>query len=211
MIAKTTCLVLISLPSKQKGVALLLTVTMLLTVLTLLTLTATSSTMIDSKLSSNILDKKRATLAADSASRYAWQDIKNNFDLTKFIENSAHAGYYDLRRGVTGTKKRSDWQAIRTPSSWDWSSTTKHQAMANKLELKTKPSYISSQANPMSLSIAPQYTLGVHSPIPRMGTEGFFCQPVTILGAAQGASQNTRVLVEFKAIPRKSCFKSMVK
>ena len=197
---------------KQRGSALLLTVMVLFSTLTLLILSATNASITNTKLSANVLDKQRAILAADSASRYAWEQEKKTYKISNYVENSSHGGHYDLRKDANKkVKNQSSWMNIRSTASWSWDKATRRDVMPNKLSLATSVPYIKDKNNPMKLSAAPQFVKGLHDPILRGGTESFYCMPVSILGAAQGGSKKTRALVEIKVIPRKGCFRSMVK
>ena len=197
---------------KQQGGALLLTTVFLLVTMTLLTITNTNSSLINTRMTSNILDKSRSELAADSVARYAWNEVKLNYELGKFVENNKYAGHYDLRDAANKqTKTRDTWNKAKNTSSWKWNDKSKHDSMPNRLALSGINYNIANKNNPMQLAKAPQYIKGIGDPVMRHGTESFYCVPVSIIGAAEGTSSKTKSLVEIKVIPKKGCFRNLVK
>lgn len=198
--------------SKQQGSATLVTVLLLLITMTLLTLSNTRSSIINTKMNGNILDKNRAILAADSASRYAWNDIKTNYNIEKFVQNTKFAGHYDLREDANKKiKNKEKWNSFNKSSTWNWSNKKTHYDMPDKLSLGKIDFPVDDKTNPMNLSATPQYVKGLHDPVLRTGTESFHCVPITILGAAKGGLETTQSLVEIKVVPKKGCFRSLVK
>lgn len=198
--------------SKQRGGALLFMVLILLVTLTLLTITATNSSIVTTKLNSNSIDKNRSLLAADSATRYAWQELKIDDNLSKFVQNGGHSGYYDLRDAANASlKNKDDWSVLQSPATWGWNDAKTHDSMPNKISFGTDLAFINNKNNPMQLSTMPQYAKGINEPILRHGSESSYCIPVSIIGAGQGGSTKTRSLVEIKVIPRKECFRSFIK
>jgi len=192
-----------SLPSKNKGLALLTTVLALMIIVSLLTLTTFNTTILETKMVFNIQDKQRSFAAADSAALYAWEEVNSGFDITEVINNDTHPGYYVLGSEITSTSKRSsDWNAIESVMSWPWEDNTKHF---------TLPDQLGGDANPMKLVSNPQYTIGIHNPVLRKGTANHYCNPISIIGASQGGTTQTRTLVEMKTIPTNSCYYDEIK
>lgn len=198
--------------SKQRGSALLFTVLMLLITLTVLTMTATNISIISTSISSNVRDKNRSILAADSATRYAWQELKIDDSLPQFVQNGMHSGYYDLRDAANPSlKDKNDWNVLQTPATWAWDDANTHDSMPNKISFDAHLAFVNDKNNPMQLFASPQYVKGINEPVLRHGSESAYCIPVSIVGAGQGGSEKTRSMVEIKVIPRKECFRSLVK
>ena len=209
--------------AKQQGGALLMTMIFLLISMTLLTVTNTNTSISNTRLTFNILDKDRSALAADSATSYAWKDIQENYKLEKYVENTGNSGNYDLREAAqkaadganfqtpSKVKTANTWKSAFKTSSWSWNDASKHLSLPNKMKLEGISYSGLNNENPMQLAIAPQYIKGIGDPVMRHGTESYYCMPISVLGAAQGGSEKSRTLVEIKVVPKKGCFRSIVK
>ncbi len=195
-------------PSRQNGTVVLGMVVLLLVVVGLLSITATKSTILETRMVFNLQDKQRSSLAADSAALYAWEQAQTNLDvkLKEIVNNDTHAGYYVLGDKIVSsaatTKKGDDWDAIENVSAWPWEESTKRFEMPEK---------IGGSSNPMKLKEKSQYITGIHNPVLRKGTAGYKCIPVSIIGASKGGTDTTRTLIELKAIPKSGCFFGKIK
>ena len=192
-------------PSRQKGMAVLGTVILLLVVVGMLAMTATKSTLLETKMVFNLQDKQRSLLAADSAALYAWEQAQNDLDVKvmNIVNNDTHAGYYVLGNKITSTAKSgNDWDAIENVTAWPWDDSSK------RFEI---PAQLGGTSNPMKLYETPQYISGIHNPVLRKGTAGYKCIPVSIIGASKGGTETTRTLIELKAIPKSGCFFGKIK
>ncbi len=198
---------LASTPSRQNGMAVLGIVVLLLLVVGLLSMTATRSTILETKMVFNLQDKQRSLTAADSVAQFAWKEASADLDVKvkDIVNNDNHAGYYVLGDKISTdsySKINSDWSAINKIASWPWDESTKRFEMAEK---------IGGAMNPMKLKEKPQYVTGIHNPVPRKGTAGYQCIPVSIIGASKGGTDATRTLIELKAIPKSGCFFGKIK
>jgi len=195
-----------SLPSKQGGIALLGLVLVLLVVVGLLSMTSAKNTVLETKMVFNLQDKQRSILAADSAAQYAWEQVKKDADIKKVI-NNGNDGYYILGDAITagvggGTKIESDWDNNENVVSWPW------QDSNQRFEI---PAQLGGTSNPMKLIDTPQYTVGMHNSVIRKGTSNYRCLPISIIGASQGGTTQTRTLIELKTIPKSTCFHEKIK
>lgn len=198
---------LLTKPASQNGMAVLGMVALLLVVVGLLSITASKSTILETKMVFNLQDKQRSSLAADSAALYAWEQAQANLDtkVIEIIKNDNQPGYYVLGDKITidGSSKSSiDWDANENVTAWPWDDSNK------RFEL---PQQIGGIANPMKLQANPQYTLGMHNPVLRKGTAGYKCIPVSIIGASKGGTDTTRTLIELNAIPKSGCYYDKIK
>jgi len=193
----------VSMPSKQNGVALLGIVIVLLLIIGLLSVSSAKNTVLETKIVFNLQDKQRSFMAAESAAQFAWDQVKQDVDIMKVINNSNEAGYYVLGNKIpTSDKSSSDWQANKNVVSWPWQDTTE------RFEI---PQQLGGAANPMKLAKLPQYAVGMHNSVIRQGTSNYRCLPMTIIGASQGGTSQTRTLIELKTMPKSTCFRDKIK
>ena len=191
------------IPSKQKGMALMSIVLIMLTVVSLASLSASKTTILETKMVFNMQDKQRSLLAADSAALYGWEQIRTNVNIKNMINNSAHAGYYVLGDKVPNTAKSGvDWNALENVVSWPWDN------IAKRFEI---PAQLGGAKNPMKLLSKPQYIAGMHNSILRKGSADQLCIPMSIIGASKGGVSQTRTLIELKAIPTSTCYFEKIK
>ena len=193
-----------SMPSKQNGIALLGIVLVLMVVVGLLSMTSAKNTILETKMVFNLQDKQRSLTAADSAAQYGWEQIQKNSDVTKLINNDTEAGYYVLGDKIeleSGTKSGDDWDANENVMTWPWHDIKK------RFEIPA----LGGTANPMKLVATPQYTVGIHNAVVRKGTSSHFCTPMSIIGASQGGTTQTRTLIELNVIPNGLCYHDPVK
>ena len=192
-------------PKTQHGVVLVVSLLMLLLV-TMLAVTALQSTTLQEKMAGNQQERHKALQAAEAAALFAWSTRLNNaavLNTRDFINNAAQNGFYDLRPAntVAGSKVITDWNAINSSASaWPWSGTTEIAVMPNKV----------AAGDPMKLATAPQYAIGMYAPILRKGTENRKCIPLSIIGAGQGSSANSRALIMLQVIPKSGCYRDPV-
>lgn len=194
-----------SAQSKQQGMALLSIVILMLVVVGLLSMTASQSTILETKMVFNLQDKQRSLIAADSSALFGVNEALTNLNvkIAEIIKNNAHPGYYVLGDKIISNEKiASDWKEIRNVITWPWEDDTKRFVL---------PSQLGGTANPMKLQANPQYVIGMHNPVVRKGTAGFNCVPVSIIGASKGGTANTRTLIEMKAIPKSGCYFGKIK
>lgn len=192
-----------TMPSKQSGFALLGIVLMLMIVVGLLSMTSARNTVLETKMVFNLQDKQRSYIAADSAAIYGWQDVKDNFDIIKVINNAPEAGFYVLGNKIPTTAKSSnEWDANKNVVSWPWEDNAKRFKI---------PAQLGGTSNPMQLQVIPQYTIGMHNSMPRKGTSDYHCIPISIIGASQGGTTQTRTLIELKTVPKNTCFHEKIK
>ena len=196
---------LLTTPSREKGMAVLSMVILLLVVVGMLSMTATKSTILETKMVFNVQDKQRSLMAADSSALFAWEQAKPDLDdsLKDIVNNDTHAGYYVLGdKIVSSDKKLAEWNAIKNVTAWPWDDTDKRFAL---------PQQLGGATNPMKLQANPQYAIGIHNPITRKGTAGYKCIPVSMIGASKGGTATTRTLIEMRAIPKSACFFDKIK
>jgi len=194
-----------SIPSKQGGAALLGVVLIILVVVSLLSLTASKTTIMETKMVFNMQDKQRSLLAADSAALYAWEQVQLGVDLKKMIDNENEAGFYILGDTITVKDKAKtavDWNLIENVVSWPWQDDTK------RFEI---PLQLGGSDNPMRLVSTPQYTVGMQNSVWRKGTSDYHCIPMSVIGASQGGLAQTRTLIELKIMPKSTCYHEKVK
>jgi len=190
--------------SKQQGAAILGTVLVLLVIVSLVGIAASKSTILETKMVFNMQDKQRSTIAADSAAQQAWNQVKTNYDVAAFINNTDD-GYYVLTDEYpldATAKTTTDWEANKSPSDWPWNDDT---------QLSVLPVQLGGASNPMQLVNKPQYTIGIHQESTRKGTANYKCNRVSIIGASQGGTAKTRTLIELKTIPKSTCYHEIIK
>ena len=200
-----------STPSRkyQQGVTLIVSlVLMMLT--TIIGVTGMQSATMQEKMASNYQDHQSALQAADSAAHHAWELLNSSaadYGLDDFVSSSG--GLYDLR--TAGNVD--EWVNIRSAADWPWADTSKRKVMSHTIGTATDLAYMdsSAEANPMALAAAPQFAIGMYDITLRTGSENYKCIPYGIIGASQGASDSSLVLVEIKVIPKSSCFPVTVK
>lgn len=192
-----------NLPSRQKGMALISTVLMMMVVVSLVTLTASKTTTLETKMVFNMQDKQRSLLAADSAALYGWTQVQAGVDIKEMINNTTQAGYYVLGDKIPNTAKSdTDWDSLENVVSWPWDDSDK------RFEI---PAQLGGTANPMKLMSKPQYIVGMHNPILRKGTANHRCIPMSIIGASKGGTSQSRTLIELKAVPTSTCYFEKIK
>lgn len=192
---------------KQQGAVVISMVLVLLVVLTVVGLTSAKKASVETKMTTNTVNRQKALIAAGSAVKYAWSDLNaTGFELTEYVSNCSENGAYDLRdnadtscQGTGLAKTKSVWNAMMVSSADGWSDHTKRKNVTNTTLQAT-----------MGLTVAPQYMMGIRDAIERKGTEGSYCVPVSIMGAGTGGTKYAKSLVEVNAIPRSGCFKRLV-
>ena len=191
-----------SYPSQQQGMALLGIVIMLMIVITLLSMTSARNTVLETKTVFNLQDKQRSFHGAESAVMHAWDDIKKNADLTKIVD-AEDSGYYILGDNIDGSESSNkQWLEIKNVMSWPWKDPTKRFAI---------PTQVGGTENPMKLLTNPQYAIGINNAVTRKGMSNYRCVPFNIIGASQGGTEQTRTLIELKAVPSRTCFRDKIK
>jgi len=201
---------------KQQGTAQLLFIVMMLSILSVMGVSASKSSIIETHMANNIVETKKAIIAANSAASHAWNTYRTSFNPITFLENCENAGAFDLRanaatnctQGQQGsTKTRTTWDPIQSSANWAWNSPSQHQSMPDSLAAIDVVFVASNkQSNPMNLSSSPQYATGVHDLVLLKGAENYHCMPLSIIGAGQGSTPHSQALVEIKAIPKMGCF-----
>ncbi len=106
---------------------------------------------------------------------------------------------------ISEIKLFADWNSIYSINNWPWSDTTKRAEMPNTVSTCSF-SFITDNTNPMQLAVAPQFVAGMHAPVLRKGSENKYCIPFTIVGAGQGSTESSQVIVELQVIPKFSCY-----
>jgi Tfp pilus assembly protein PilX len=196
-----------SSPKSSQTGAVLIVGLVVLSVLTMVALTAAQSVTFQEKMVFNTQERNKALQAAESASRYAWSILGTaNYTESDFITNATKNGLYDLRGfdPISGSKLNANWSAIYSVNNWPWSDTTKRAVMPNTVATSSL-SFITDNTNPMQLAAAPQFAVGMHAPVLRKGSENKYCVPYTIVGAGQGSTDSSQVIIELKVIPKFSC------
>lgn len=192
-----------SMPSKQNGVALLSIVLVMLVIVGLLSMTTSKTAILETKMVFNMQDKQRSSLAADSAALYGWEQLKLGVDITEVINNGTQPGYYVLGDNIpTLAKSGVHWNANGNVVSWPWQDNNK------RFEI---PVQLGGSTNPMKLVSNPQYTVGMHDAVLRKGTSDYYCLPMSVIGASQGGTTQTRTLIELKTIPKSTCYHEEIK
>lgn len=190
----------------QRGIAVIGTTIVLLVIVSMVGLIASKSTLLETRMVFNMQDKQRASIGADSAATLAWNRIKAGFDLSQFINNSNQAGFYVLENDIPLTegsaKAVTEWQSLENAQDWPWNDAKKRFVLDEPL---------GGTANPMKLSTTPQYVAGIHHETFRKGTANYYCIPVTVMGASQGATPTTRTLIQLRTIPKSSCYHEPIK
>lgn len=196
----------ISSPVNQQGAVLVISLIMLF-LTSIIGFQSMQTSTIHEKMTSNSIDRLKAVQAADAAVRFGVTQLNstNALTLTGFVDNMSDAGAYDLRQTgtmslTTGTKGFTDWMSMRSVSAWPWGDSTKRSEITNHID----------SGNSMELAIKPQFAIGMQESILRKGSENYYCIPLTIIGAGQGTSDTTRVLIEAKIIPKSGCFRATV-
>ena len=192
------------LPLKQGGAAILGTVLVLLVIVSIIAITASKSTILETRMVFNMQDKQRSSLAADSAAMLAWNQVKASFKVEEYINNTSD-GLYVLTNAYPldpGVKTVNNWNANKSAATWPWDDATK---------LSVIPQQLGGTSNPMKLVDKPQYTIGMHQESFRKGTANYKCNPVSIIGASKGGTENTRTLIELRTIPKSSCYHDIIK
>ena len=121
------------------------------------------------------------------------------------IDNENEAGFYILGDTITtagNAKIAEDWNTLDNVVSWPWEDNTK------RFEI---PSQLGGTDNPMKLVTTPQYAVGMHNDIWRKGTSDYHCIPLSVIGASQGGTVQTRTLIELKVMPSSTCYHKKIK
>lgn len=192
-------------PSKQEGMVILGMVLVLMLVVGLVSMTASKTTILETKMVFNMQDKQRSLMAADSAALFGWRKIQQGVDAKKVIDNSTQAGYYVLGNNIptkANAKTNIHWNALDDVASWPWTDSSKRFLFTEQL---------GGTGNPMKLVSKPQYIIGIHDPILRKGTTNQYCSPMSVIGASKGGISQTRTLIELKTIPSSSCYYEKIK
>lgn len=198
---------MVNLKKSQKGIALLIFVIILLVILSTIVVTASRSTLLEVRMTSNYVDSKVAFNSSNAGAKYALEELNLSFNINDFIGVSQKAGYYDLRRENPGSaREQAEWDALVRMETLD--DTGALITTTAQYSLDSLPSYLES-GDVVSPSIAPRYAIGIHDPALRAGTEGMNCIPVSILGIGNGGIKSSLSIVEVKTIPRAGCFRDM--
>jgi Tfp pilus assembly protein PilX len=206
---------------KQQGAAQLAFVLVMLMILSIVGIAASKSSIIETHMANNIVETKKALIAANSAANYAWNQSRTTFDAEAFVENCEQAGVFDLRasaatsctvgkQGTATAKTRAVWKTLKTPTDWLWNGHSQHQTMPDSLAVDVAFLNTSEQNNPMKLSSAPQYATGMYDPVLIKGSENYYCMPISIIGAGKGGIKSAQALVEIKAVPKSGCFRKTI-
>lgn len=209
---------------RQQGVAVLLMTLILLAVLTLIGITSSKTATIETRITTNAIEKHKSRIAAESALNYALAQVKG-FDIngTDFLDTCGRDGIFDLRTSVTPTCPANDptdptatvpaknlaaWNTIIHAANWGWNSSSLHGTMLDKLSADNSPILVddASRLNPMRLIDNPQYAIGIHDPVLQPGSAGQYCFPVSIIAAAKGGVGQSQTLLMIKAIPQNGCY-----
>lgn len=208
-------------PKYQDGIAVLGLVIVLLVVLTMVGINSSKTATLELKMSTNSTEQQKAKLAAESAIYHAWKIVNNELDFKKYVSNCTETGVFDLRNNAAQTtctvdsitknsKNNATWVSITSSKDWQWQDSDTNVSLPNSLTVSSAPFLSSSEMeNPMKISQAPQFATGIHEPILLKGTENYYCIPVSIIAAGMGSSENSKVLVEVKSVPRSGCFRKM--
>ena len=190
-------------PTRQSGMALLGIVLMMMVIIGLVSMTASKTTLLETKMVFNMQDKQRSLLAADSAALYGWKKVQQGVDIKKVINNTAQAGYYVLGDKIPNTAKSDiEWDTLENVVSWPWEDGAKRFVI---------PEQLGGSENPMKLISNPQYIIGMHNPILRKGSTNHYCIPMSIIGASKGGTTQTRTLIELKTVPSSTCYFEKIK
>ncbi len=194
---------------RQQGAAVLAISLILLSIITVIGISSSKTTTIDTKMTTNSIEKQKSMFAAESAINYAWSSIVSSID----IEDASNAyldvclinGIYDLRTGAVPScgRNQAAWDTMSSPANWEWETASKRGAMLDTLSADGSPILLNTaeRSNPMKLTRAPQFIIGIHDAIPRPGFAGQSSFPVTIIGAAKGAVNTAQTFIEVKTIP----------
>ena len=208
----------------QQGAAVLAMTLVILAVLTIIGITSSKTASIETRMTSNAIEKHKSRIAAESALNYALAQVKT-FDIngTDFLDTCGRDGIYDLRASASPTCPANDptdptatvpaknlaaWNNITHAQNWGWTTSSLHGTMLDKLSADNSPILVDTAArtNPMRLVENPQYAIGIHDPILQPGSEGQYCFPVSIIAAAKGGVNQSQTLLMIKAIPENGCF-----
>ncbi len=205
---------------KQNGTAVLAMTMILLAVLTVIGITSSRTAVIETRMTTNSIEKSKSRIAAESTLNYALNQL-DSFTGDDFLETCNRSGVYDLRTTASATCPDPDdadstisannlgvWNSISSAAHWNWSSTSLSSATENRLSATDSPILLDTaeRTNPMKLVSAPQYAIGIHDAILRAGSENQYCFPVSIIAAAKGGMEQTQTLIEIKTIPSNGCF-----
>ena len=197
---------------RQQGAAVLVISLILLSVLTVIGISSSKTTTIDTKMTTNSIEKQKSMLAAESAINYAWGNIISAIDIddanNAYLDVCLINGIYDLRTGAAPScgRNQAAWDTMSSPANWDWDTASKRGAMLDTLSADGSPVLLDTaeRTNPMKLTRAPQFIIGIHDAIPRPGFAGQSSFPVTIIGAAKGAVNTAQTFIEVNTIPASS-------
>ncbi len=205
---------------KQNGTAVLAMTMILLAVLTVIGITSSKTAVLETRMTTNAIEKNKSRIAAESALNIALQQL-NNFDAMDFLEICNRSGIYDLRSTANSTCPDPDdadatvsannltsWNSISNAANWNWNSTSLRTTTDNMISATDSPILVndSERTNPMRLVSAPQFAIGIHDAVLRAGSENQYCFPVSIIAAAKGGVDQTQTLIEIKTIPSSGCF-----
>ncbi len=209
---------------RQQGAAVLIMTLIILTVLTLIGITSSKTAAIETRMTTNAIEKHKSRIAAESALNYALSDVYNyDIDSTDFLDTCGRDGVFDLRSTASPTcpandpndpdatipaKTLSTWNSIASVSGWGWNNTSLRGVSPDKLSADNSPILVdnATRVNPMDLIDSPQYAIGIHDPILQAGSEGQMCFPVSIIAAGKGGVDQAQTLIMIKTIPPNGCF-----
>ena len=210
---------------KQQGAAVLTMTLIILGVLTIIGITSSKTSIIEARMTTNSIEKNKSLIAAESGLNKALSDLAS-FTQSDFLNiclpdnGGVRNGIFDLRTtasdtcaisgGTVPANNLARWNSINSPSSWAWDSATLRETSLDKLSADGSPILTNDteRSNPMKLVSAPQYAIAIHDAVPRMGSEGVSCFPVSIIAAAKGGVSQTQTLIEIKVVPPNGCFSS---
>jgi Tfp pilus assembly protein PilX len=189
--------------NKQKGVVLIVSLVMLILV-SILGISSIRTATLNEKTTANSFDRLKALQSAEAGVRFGISQLDSpTFSMDNFVNNVNNQTFYDMRRHgainqADGNKTVTNWLANRSPANWPWEDDSKRSETTNYIDTN----------NSMGLVRKPQFSIGMQEAILRAGSEGFICLPYTVIGAGQGSSVTTQVLIEVKVIPRSGCSRS---
>jgi len=207
--------------AKQEGAAALIMTLVLLSVLTIIGISGSKTAVIETRMTTNSIEKFKSRIAAESAINYALAEM-NDFTMeVEWLNTCGLNGVYDLRTDAATTcpdpdddddtieaNNQSHWDNVIHVSDWNWNNTTSHGFMLDKLSADNSQILVNTaqRTNPMSLVNAPQYVIAINDAVLRPNSENKYCFPVTIIGAAKGGLDSSKTYIQVNAIPESGCF-----
>ena len=209
-----------SLKATQQGAAALVMTLIILSVLTIIGITSSKTAVIETRMTTNSIEKFKSRIAAESAFNYAINQL-DDFNEIDWLNTCGRNGIYDLRTTASPTcpdplnsgstvpaKSQAQWNSMLNVSNWSWASSSSHAVLLDKLSADNAQILTSSaqRTNPMGLVTNPQYIIGIHDPVLRPGSENKHCFPVTIVAASKGGVDSSQTFIKVNAIPESGCY-----